>query len=87
VLTGEDHARQVLEINLMHYAGVRRDNLEIGESLLAPAQKRVPLAVTLEFYLGVQVKRVARAEVIHHDRMIDDQLRRREWIDFGGIAA
>ena len=44
----EDHAAEVLEIDLVHDAGVRRHHLEIAERGLAPAQERVALAVARE---------------------------------------
>ena len=41
----EDHAREVLEIDLMDDAGVGRNDAEILEGLLPPAQEHVALAV------------------------------------------
>ncbi len=68
-------------------AGVGRDQAEVVERRLAPAQKGVTLDVALELYLGVFVKRVRRAEVIDLHRVIDDQIYRRQRIDFFRVAA
>jgi hypothetical protein len=51
------HARQVLQVHLVHDAGVRRHHLEVVEGLLAPAQEAVAFRVALEFDLAVEVQR------------------------------
>ena len=48
-----DDAREVLEVDLVDDARARRDDLEVVERALAPAQERVALAVALELELGV----------------------------------
>ena len=77
----EHHAREVLEVDLVHDAGVRRHDLEALEGVLAPAQERVALLVALELALGVDAERVARAEVVDLHRVVDDQLGRDERVD------
>ena len=42
-----DDRGEVLEVHLVHDAGVGRDDAEVAERLLAPAQERVALAVAL----------------------------------------
>ena len=71
----------------MDDAGVRRDDLEALERALAPAQERVALLVALELALGVDAERVARAEHVDLDRVVDDQLGRHERVDLAGVAA
>ena len=48
-----DDAREELEVHLVDDPGRRRNDLEVREPALAPAQERVPLAVPLELELGV----------------------------------
>ena len=71
----------------MHDAGVRRHDLEVGEGVLTPAQERVALLVAGELQLRVQVHGVRFRESVHLQRVIDDQLRRRQGIDLGRIVA
>ena len=52
----EHDAREVLEVDLVDDAGVRRDRLEALERRLAPAQERVALAVALVLPLGVDLE-------------------------------
>ena len=83
----EHDATEVLEIHLVHDAGVRRHHLEIAECGLAPAQERVALAVALEFDLVVGRERARAAVVVHLHRVIDDQLGGIQRIDLLRIAA
>ena len=83
----EDHAREVLEVDLMDDADVRRDDDEALERRLAPAQEAVALLVALELTLGVEAERVARAERVHLHRVIDHELGRHQRVDLRGIAA
>ena len=55
-----DHAREVLDVDLVDDAGVGRHDPEIAERVLAPAQERVALPVARELELGVQRERVGR---------------------------
>ena len=65
----------------MDDAGVGRDDREVVERLLAPAQERVALLVALELELGVDAERVARAELVDLHRVVDDQLDRLQRVD------
>ena len=60
---GPDGLGQVFEIDLVADAGARRNDAEIVECLLAPAQERVALAVALELDLDVLLQRVRASEV------------------------
>ena len=82
-----DDARQKLEVHLVDDARRRRDDGEVLERLLSPAQERVALAVALELDLGVAEQRErARVDVDLH-RVVDDELGRELRIDAGRIAA
>ena len=87
VSSSEDHAREVLEVDLVDDAGVRRDDLEVLEGALAPAQERVALLVALELHLGVDAEGVARAEDVDLHGVVDDQLGRDERVDLRRVAA
>src|SRR6185312_9462249 len=73
-LVREDDRREVFEINLMNDSGIGRNDAEVLESRLAPTQKTVALAITLEFEKRVRAERVLRAKLIDLHRMIDDQI-------------
>ncbi len=81
-----DHAGEELEIDLVADPGVRRDDLQRVEGPLAPAQKRVPLAVAAELELGVSPDREAAREVVHLHRVVDHELRGDERVDQARIA-
>ena len=71
-----DDAREVLEVDLVDDAGVRRHDREVVERALAPAQERVALAVALELELDVALDREPRRELVDLDRVVDDELDR-----------
>ena len=83
----EHDAREVLEVDLVDDAGVRRHRLEALERRLAPAQERVALAVALELLLGVDPERLGRAERVDLDGVVDHELDRHERVDRGRVAA
>ncbi len=83
-LAVEDHAAEVLEIHLVHDAGVRRHDLEIAERGLAPAQERVALAVALELDGGVGGERAGGAVFIHLHGVVDDELGGASGLTFSG---
>ena len=60
---------------------VGRDNPEVIESELTPAQKRIALSVTLHLLLDIGLKCLRIAIFINDDRVIDDQIDRHLWID------
>src|SRR5207247_10773686 len=68
-----DHACEELEVDLVDDAGVRRDDLEVVERTLAPAQEGVALAVPLELELGVAEDRPRGSELVHLDGVVDDE--------------
>ncbi len=75
ILMHKNHARQILEVDLVHDAGVRRYDGKIAEAGLSPAQKRVALFVPLEFKQRVDVEGFRRPEFVDLHRMIDHQFR------------
>ncbi len=87
LVVGKDDPRQVFEIHLVDDAGVGRDDREIVEGRLSPAQEGVALAVALEFEQGIEVQRIRRSVVVHHHRVVDHELCGDERVDLCGIAA
>jgi hypothetical protein len=71
----------------VHDAGVRRDDLEVVERGLAPAQERVALAVALELELGVAEDRARGRVLVDLHGVVDDELRRQERVDPRRISA
>ncbi len=69
-----DDARKELEVDLVDDARVRRDDLEVVERSLSPAQEGVTLAVPFELQLGVTEHRTCRCVFVHLHRVIDDEL-------------
>ena len=65
----------------------RRNDLEVAERGLAPAQERIPLAVTLDLELDVAGEREPRGELVDLHRMVDHELGRDQRIDPSGVAA
>ena len=84
---GEHHARQILQIDLVHDAHIRRHDRQIAKRRLSPAQKGVALAVALKFQRRVHAEGVLAAEFIYLHRVVDHQLGRQQWIDDLRIAA
>ena len=87
LLAREDHAGQVLDVDLVDDAGAGRDDLEVAERALAPAQELVALAVALVLDLDVALEGLGRAEDVGDHRVVDDQLGRGERVDLLRVAA
>ena len=83
----EDDPREVLEVDLVHDAGVRRHHAQALEGALAPAQERVALLVALELLLGVDAEGVARAEDVDLHGVVDHELGGDERVDPRRVAA
>lgn len=82
-----DHLRQIFQIDLMADAGTRRDDAELVERFLTPAQERITLAVALEFQRDILLERVLASGDVHHDGMVDHQIDGDERIDLLRITA
>ena len=61
-VAGHDHARQVLDVDLVDDAGAGRDDLELAERRLAPAQELVALlvALVLQLHVASRTRRACR---------------------------
>jgi hypothetical protein len=87
VVAGEDHAGQVLDVDLVNDAGAWRDDLEVVEGTLAPAQELVALLVALVLELDVALESLGSAEDVGDDGVVDHQLRGSERVDLRRVAA
>jgi hypothetical protein len=77
----------VLDVHLVHDAGAGRDDLEVLERGLAPAEELVALAVALVLDLDVALEGVLGAEQVGDDRVVDDHLGGRERVDLVRVTA
>src|SRR5207248_7245321 len=59
-----DDTCEVLEVDLMHDARVRRHDLEVGEGRLSPTQERIALSVALELELRIAAHRARRRVLV-----------------------
>ena len=84
---GPDGLGQVLEVHLVADAGAGGHDAEIVEGRRAPAQEFVALDVALIFALDVLVEGAGCAEMVDHDRVVDDQINRVQRIDLRGVGA
>ncbi len=66
----------MLDVDLVHDAGTRWDDLELIEGPLPPAQELVALAVSLILQLDIPGEGVRPAEDIGDHRVVDDKLGR-----------
>ena len=83
---GHDHPGEILQVHLVHDAGIRRYDLEVLKGILSPSQERVPLAIALELELGVDRKGRGRSGLVHLHRVVDHQFDGLKRVDFLGIA-
>ena len=84
---GENHAGQVLEIDLVADAHARGHGRKIVERSLSPLEEGVALAVALELKRGVHVVGVRGAKLVHLHGVVDDQLRRLQRVDLVRVAS
>jgi hypothetical protein len=84
---GKHDAREMLDVDLVNDAGVRRNDLEVVERALPPAQERVALLVARELELGVERERIGTPEVVNLHRVVDDEFDRLQGVDAVGVAA
>ena len=82
-----DDLGEVLDVDLVDDAGPRRDDLEVVERGLAPAQELVALAIALVLDLDVALERVLGPEQVRDDGVIDDELCGRQRVDLRRVAA
>ena len=80
-------AREELEVDLVDDPGARRHDLEVVERPLAPAQEGIALAIPLQLELRVARDREAAGELVHLQRVVDDELHGKLRIDPGGLSA
>ena len=82
-----DDACEELEVHLVDDPRARRDDLEVVEGALPPAQECVALAVALELELGVAEDREPVRELVDLHRVVDHELDREQRVDLPRVAA
>ena len=82
-----DRACEVLDVDLVHDAGAGRDDLEVVEGALAPAQELVALAVALVFDVHVALEGLGVSEGLDDHRVVDHHFRRSERVHLVRVAA
>lgn len=85
-LARHDDAREVLDVHLVHDAGARRDDLEVVERRLAPAQELVALTVADVLEVDVALERVRAAGDVDLHGVVDDHLGGSQRVDPRGVA-
>ncbi len=68
-------------------AGAGRNDAEILECLLAPLEEAVAFAIALIFQIDIVLESQRVAEIVHDDRMVDDEINGNERIDLFRVAA
>ncbi len=81
------HARQILDVDLVHDARAGRHHLEVVEGTLPPSQELVALAVALVLDLHVALEGVRAAEQVGDHRMVDHQVGGGERVHLLAVAA
>ena len=83
-----DHRRHPLQIDLVHDAVARRNDVHVLERLLRPVDEVEAVFVAPVFHGAVLRERVlVEAAVFHRERMVDDELRRHHRVDLRRVAA
>ncbi len=82
-----DHAREVLEVDLVDDARRGRHGAEAAERLLAPLEEAVALAVAGELDLDVLAEGVGRPERVHLHAVVDHEVHRDQRVDLPRGAA
>src|SRR3546814_7330852 len=77
----------MLDVDLMADADRRRDDAEIAEAGLRQFEEGIAFPVARVFDLQIPGEGVLPPEDVDSDRMIDDEVDRRQRIDVGRIAA
>ena len=86
-LVQPDGLGEVLQVHLVADAGAGRHDAEVVEGRGAPAQEAVTLDVALILALDVLAEGLGGAEVVDHDRVVDDQVDGVQRVDLFRIGA
>ncbi|GIW20357.1 MAG: hypothetical protein KatS3mg065_0653 [Chloroflexota bacterium] len=78
---------RILEVDLVDDAGPRRDDAEVPEGGLGPAEELVALGVPLVLPGDVEEEGVGGPEAVDLDGVVDDEVGRDEGVDLGRVAA
>ena len=87
VFVGPDGLGQVFKVHLVADACARWHNAEVVERALTPFEEGIAFHVTLIFAVHVHLESTWVAELVNHDRVVDDQINRVQRVDLLGVAA
>ena len=76
-LFGPHHLGEILQVHLMTNTGARGHHAKVIKCRLAPTQEPVAFLVTRHLDFDIRFKRRSIAELVHHDRVVDDEIDRR----------
>src|SRR5579864_1111525 len=82
----EDDTGEVFEVDLVDNAGVGRNDGEIAEAGLPPAEEGVAFLVALKFEERIHLEGVGGAELVDLHGVIDDEFDGLERVDQAGIT-
>jgi len=78
---------EVLEIHLVADAGARRDDAEVAEGGLSPAQEHIALLVPLVLELRVEQQRRVSTVFVDLHRVVDHEVDRLQRVDARRLSA
>ena len=86
-IIAEKHAAgEVFEVHLMNDPDRRRNDAEVLECLLPPAEEGVALGIALELDGDVFLERPVGAEVVDLDGVVDDEIDRHQRVDLPRVS-
>ncbi len=71
----------------MDDTGTWRNHAKVFEGGLTPAKKFVAFFVSLKFDFEIVFQSKPTGKFIHLNTVVDDEVARNQWVDFGGIAS
>ncbi len=84
---GPNRARQIFQVHLVADTGAGGDNTEVFKRRLAPFQELIALLVAFIFAFNVLLESIFIAEIVHHYRVVDDQINGHQRVDGVGVGA
>jgi hypothetical protein len=87
LLADEHRLPEVLEVHLVADAGPRRDDAEVPEGVLPPAEELIALLVALELVPDVEEERRLGPVLVHLHRVVDHEVHGLERVDALRVAA
>ena len=87
LLLGHGHLGQVFQVDLVDDPRRGRNDPEVVEGFLGPAEQAVTLLVPFKFHVHVVLQGIRRAKPVHHHGVVDDEIDGNQGVDPLRIAA